>query len=124
MLTQLGSDVLQVGRAFWTQVYDDIEDCAASAAYEFCLRRRWKLEMHTTQRAFPVVEGDIDLGNDLFQAMRFEFILAKGSREKASRVLAPLEIDHKCTFQLCLDEDHADEPSLMAGFPQRPTQAI
>src|SRR5271155_3342528 len=107
MLAQLRSDVLQVGRAFWSQVHYDIEDRAKSAAYELCLSRGWKLKMHTSQRAFLVVEGDIGLGNNRFQAMRFELVLTEGSREKASRVLMPLHIDYKCTLQLCLCENHA-----------------
>jgi hypothetical protein len=84
MLAQLGSDVLQVCRAFWTQVHNNIKDGTTSAAYEFCLRRWRKLEMHAPQRAFLVVEGDIGLGNDWFQAVRFELMLTEGSREKAS----------------------------------------
>jgi hypothetical protein len=31
-----------------------------------------------------VVEGDIGLGNDWLQAVRFELMLTEGSREKAS----------------------------------------
>src|SRR6202521_3186575 len=108
VLGQFDSDVVQVGRAFWTQVHDDIQDSATSAAHEFCLRRRWKLEMHAAQRALLVVEGDIDLGNAWIQAICFELILTEGAREEASRVLAPLDIDHKCALQLCLREDHAD----------------
>jgi hypothetical protein len=38
--------------------------------------------------------------------MCFKFILAKGSREKTSLVLSPLQIDDERAFELSFSENH------------------
>ena len=67
-----------------------------------------KLKMHAPHRALLPVEGNIGLGDDGLQPMRCKFMLAESAREKAPRILSPLDIDHECALELCLGKDHVD----------------
>src|SRR5690242_3957388 len=100
VLVQLNRHVLQIGRALRTQIHNDVENCTTGAAHQLALGRRRILEMHAAQRSLLEIGCEVGLGNDRFQPMSLEFILAKRSREEASRVLPALQIDNKSTFKL------------------------
>ena len=76
--------MLEVGRAFRAQIYDDIENRAARATYQLGLSRWRELKMHSAQRALFKVVGYICLRNKWLEPMSAEFFLAKGACEKTS----------------------------------------
>ena len=106
VFAEFDGNVLQVGRAFRTQVHDDIEDGTARGAYEFRLGGRRKLKMHASQRSFLLAESNIGLGDDGLQPMRRKFMLTERAGEKAPRIPAPLDIDHERALELRLGKDH------------------
>ena len=84
LLVQLDGNVLEVGRAFRPQIYDDVENRAACAAHQLGFRRWGKLEMHSAQRPLLKVVRDICLRDDRLESLSGEFFLAEGACEKAS----------------------------------------
>src|ERR1700704_4328309 len=106
LLVQFDRNVLKISGAFRPQVDNDIENCAAGAAHQLCLRGRRELKMHSPQGPFLDVERDIGLRNGWFQAVRCELLLAKGASEKPPRILPAFEIDEKGSFKLRFGKYH------------------
>ena|SRR6266508_605258 len=84
LLVQLDSNILEVGRAFRAQIYNDVENRAACATHQLRLRCWGELEMHPPQRALLKVVGYICLRDTRLESMGGEFFLAKGACEKTS----------------------------------------
>jgi hypothetical protein len=98
--------MLQIGRTFRPQVDDDVVDCAARAANHLAFGGRRVLEMHPAHRSAPEVRRDVCLSYKRLQAMRREFSLTEGAREKSARVLAAIEIENERAFQMGFLEQH------------------
>ena len=62
--------------------------------------------MHAADGALSDVVGDISLGDERLQPVRFEFLLAERASKKAARILLAIEIDDKGAFQLGFRENH------------------
>jgi hypothetical protein len=60
--------------------------------------------MHAAERASLVVERRVDLSDARLEAVRRVLALAKRSSEKATRVLAQLELDFERACELRLGE--------------------
>ena len=106
ILVELDGEVLQVGRRVGSQVDDHVVDRASGAAHELGLGGRRHLVVHAAQRAAPVVEGHVALGNERRNAVRLELLPAEGACEKAAVVLAPFEVDDEGARKRCLGENH------------------
>src|ERR1700730_7508250 len=85
--------------------------------------------MHPAQRTFPVVERDVRLRDRRLQAVILELMLTEGTGKVAARILAALDVNHKCASQLCLCENHLylfpftlgwSGTNLSCGFPVCP----
>src|SRR5262249_16602070 len=83
-LVQLDGCILEISRAFWAKIYDDVENRAASATHQLRLGRWGKLEVHSTQRALLKVIRDICLCDNWIESVGGEFFLAESSCEKSS----------------------------------------
>jgi len=77
---------------------DRAEDTAARGAHDFCLRCRWKLEMHSAKRPFPCTESDIRLCYHWLQPVFSQLFLAEDARKKTTIVIPRFDIDNKGTF--------------------------
>ena len=107
---ELDRDVVEVGRAFGAQVDDDVEDRASRAPDELRLGRRRVLEVHAPHGAFTSIEGDVRLGDDRFEPVLLELVLAKRTGEEPAIVLFEIEVDDECALELGLREDHCVTP--------------
>src|SRR5713226_4538746 len=61
--------------------------------------------MHSSQRSFAFVEGNVALRHSRIQAVRFEVLLAKCPRKKTALVRLPFQVDDECAGQLSLREN-------------------
>src|SRR5260370_39844352 len=61
--------------------------------------------MHSSQRSFAFVEGNVALRHSRLQAVRFELLLAKCPRKKTALVRLPFQVDDECAGQLSLREN-------------------
>src|SRR5438477_11513 len=83
---------------------------AVSTIITMTLGRWRKLEMHPTQRALAIVEGDVGLRDQRLQSVLGELVLAKRPREEPSAVLARLDVDDECASELRFLKDHSFSP--------------
>ena len=106
VLVELDRDMLEIGPALRPKVDDDVEDGTPRASYQLGLGRRRILKVHPPKCAFLQVRSDIGLGDDGFQPVLTELILAEGACEKTSLVVPAFEVDDEGAFELGLGEYH------------------
>jgi hypothetical protein len=63
--------------------------------------------MHPAQGAFFLVEGDVCLCDERFEAVVCEFLLAESPREESPVVFPPFDVENEGAFELCFPEDHS-----------------
>src|SRR5262249_22600999 len=100
-------DVVKIGRTFWSQIDDDVKECAAGAAHKLRLDGWRKLEMHATQRPCSRIRRDARLSDQRIEAEVPKLTLAKNAGKKAALVGPPLKVDNERAFQFGLGKDHA-----------------
>ncbi len=83
-------------------VDDDVIDRSRCAPYKLCFRKRNSLVMHSPQRAFPLVEGNVALRYLRVESVRFKFLPAECAGKKPALVCVLFQFDHKCAGQLRL----------------------
>ena len=108
LFVQLNGNVVEIARAFRAQIYDDIKNRAAGAPHQLGLRRRRKLEVHSTHCALPKVVRDICLCDNGLESVSGEFFLAESSREKPSWVFPAFKVDNVRSLKLCFSEFHEE----------------
>src|SRR5260370_11520833 len=106
LLIQFNGDVLKIGRAFRTQIDNDVKNCAARTAHQLCFGRRRVLKMHTAHSSFLDVRGQVRLRDSWLQSVRGEFILAESARKKSAGVLPAFKVDNKGSSELGFREYH------------------
>lgn len=64
--------------------------------------------MHSANRALSDVECHVGLGNDRFEAVCLEFLLAEGTGKKTARIFSALQVDDISSLEFRLSKNHTD----------------
>src|SRR5882724_9690302 len=103
---QLHRDGLQKSGTLGAEVHDHVEDRSARGPDQLRFGMGRVLEMQAAHRALLLGVRDVDLRHLWLETVLGELPAAKGAREEAAVVLAPLQIQDERTLQLRLGKDH------------------